>query len=254
MPVYNQELYVGAAIDSVLNQNYQNYEIVISDDCSQDSTPAIVSEYAKRFPEKIIFHKLSSKNLGDKHFQLLLNKCKGEYICMFAGDDIMYPGKIKKQMDDVLRFGLAFHGHSVDCIDTEGAIFGDIKVQKNKFFRGNGNFILKGVPTAGCSWLVKKSCTNFTPSLGFLHDFDMVVRVLMNGRVGYICTEKLGAYRVTRASWSRNLNFLNYATAYTNMFESWLSAKMYRECFLLILRILVRLPSLPDKFFRSKYL
>lgn len=243
MPVYNQERYVAAALDSALNQTYKNYEIVISDDCSKDLTPIIVSDYAQRFPDKISFHKLSTENLGDGHFPLLLEKCKGEYICMFAGDDIMYPEKIARQMNDVQQFGLSFHSHSVDCIDDAGLIFGDIKVSRNRVFKGNGYCILNGVPTAGCSWLVKKSHTTFTPSLSFLHDFDMVIRVLMDGRVGYVCNEKLGAYRVTPKSWSRNLNFRNYMTAYINLCSAWLASRMYSECLWLILRVLVRLPS-----------
>ena len=252
MPVFNQEPYIAAALDSALRQTYKNIEIVISDDCSQDSTPMIVAEYAKKFHEKIKFYNLSNENLGDRHFQLLLNKCKGQYVCMFAGDDIMYPMKIERQMDDVLRFGLSFHGHSVDCIDESGNIFSDIKVNKNTIFRGNGNLILNGVPTAGCSWLVKMAHTTFTPTLSFLHDFDMVIRVLRNKRVGYVSAEKLGAYRVTKNSWSRNLNFINYLTAYSNLCKAWLASRMYSECGWLSLRILVRIPKRLAKFFNER--
>lgn len=249
MPVFNQELYVASALESVLNQTYENYEIVISDDCSHDSTPSIVKQYADQFPEKIRFLKLSNHNLGGKHFELLLKECKGDYVCLFSGDDIMYPEKIRRQIDDVLKFGLCFHSHSVDCINAQGDAFSENQVVKNQLFRGSGKLIVEGIATSGCSWLVKRSHARFDQSLGFLHDFDMVIRVLRADGLGYACAEKLGAYRVTKNSWSRNIKWHNYFSAYLNLTKSWIQSKMYLECLLLAKRLLVRLPKLlPSKF------
>lgn len=253
MPVYNQERYVAAALDSVLGQTYENFEIVISDDCSRDSTPQIVQDFSEKYPNKIRFYKLSNENLGGKHFQLLLEQCKGEYVCMFSGDDIMYPEKLANQMNDVLRFGLQFHGHSVNCIDEFGSVFSSVFINENRFYKSNGELILKGIPAAGCSWLVKRSHAKFDHSLSFLHDFDMVVRVLSCGGLGYICAKKLGAYRVTKSSWSRNLSFWNYVEAYSNLAMSWIKNKMYKECGWLVLRVLIRLPSMILRVFNSKY-
>lgn len=250
MPVYNQELYVAAALDSVLRQTYENYEIVISDDCSRDSTPFIVGQYADKYPEKIRFYKLSNENLGGRHFQLLLNKCRGEYVCMFAGDDIMYPEKIQRQMDEVLQLGLSFHGHSVDCIDELGRCLSEMGVSKERHYKGNSNLIVNGIPAAGCSWLVKRSHAKFDQSLGFLHDFDMVIRVLRDGRLGYICPKKLGAYRINQASWSKNLNWKNYLGAYSNLTKVWMQSKMFSECSWLFLRVVLRLLKLPPKIWK----
>lgn len=252
MPVYNQELYVAAALDSILSQTYENYEIVISDDCSRDLTPIIVRQYADKFPEKIRFYKLSNENLGSRHFELLLKQCKGDYVCLFSGDDVMYPEKIRRQMDDVLRFKLSFHSHSVDFIDRSGIIFGEMGVPKAQFHKSNYDFIINGIPTAGCSWLVKRSHAKFDQSLGFLHDFDMVIRVLGDGRLGYIGTEKLGAYRLTKASWSNSLSWRDYLKAYSNLTKAWIQSRMYSECLWLVLRVLIRLPRLKLKVTRMK--
>jgi teichuronic acid biosynthesis glycosyltransferase TuaG len=244
MPVFNQERYVAAALDSALNQTYQNYEIVISDDCSVDSTPIIVNKYAEEFPEKINFYKLTNKNLGgDAHFELLLEKCKGEYVCMFSGDDIMYPEKISQQMKEIMQFDLACHGHAVNCINESGAIFSEIQNSENKFYTGNKGFIIDGVPAVATSWIVKRSYAQFNPALGFLHDLDMMVKVLRNGRICYVSTDKLGAYRIASSSWSRNLNWKNYLITFSNLLIDWFKSGMYTECIWMILRILVRLPS-----------
>lgn len=242
MPVYNQESYVAAAIDSVLQQTYENLEIVISDDCSHDLTPAIVKQYAEKFPGKIKFYKLADKNLGKDHFEALLKKCTGEYVCMFAGDDLMYPQKIYQQINKTLELDLSFHGHSVDCINNEGDVFGKISSGKNIFLRGNWRLIFSGVPVAGCSWLFKKSCIEIHGALGFLHDFDIVIRCLRLGRRGYIDKDILGAYRVTQTSWSRNLRWRDYLIAYKNLLQSWVNAGMYSECVFLFIRVLIRVP------------
>ncbi len=241
MPVYNQELYIAAAIDSVLQQSYENYEIVISDDCSSDQTPVIVEQYAKKFPEKIKLQKLANKNLGQAHFEALLKRCRGEYVCMFSGDDIMYPDKIERQIIKVLELGLSFHGHAVDCIDKNGIIFSEICPQKNFYIKSNYKLIITGIPVAGCSWLVKKSCVEFAQSLSFLHDFDMVIKCLRFGRSGFISNEKLGQYRITQESWSRNLSWRNYLYAYFNLLISWIKYQMYLEIFFLLLRVIMRL-------------
>jgi len=46
MPAYNAEKYIGAAIESVLNQTFSDWELIIADDCSTDSTPEIAKSYA----------------------------------------------------------------------------------------------------------------------------------------------------------------------------------------------------------------
>jgi teichuronic acid biosynthesis glycosyltransferase TuaG len=255
MPVYNQQLYIAAALDSALNQTYENYEIVISDDCSNDSTPIIVKKYAEEFPNKINFYKLANNNLGgDAHFELLLKKCKGDYICMFAGDDIMYPEKITRQMEEIMKYDLACHGHAVDCIDESGAIFSQIQNSENRFYTGNKTFIVNGVPAAATSWIVKRAYAQFNPTLGFLHDLDMIIRALRNRRIGYVSVEKLGAYRVASSSWSRNLNWRNYLISFSNLFISWMKSGMYAECIWLILRVLIRIPNRILKLVKNKFL
>ncbi|MEL6078649.1 glycosyltransferase family 2 protein, partial [Stenotrophomonas maltophilia] len=53
MPTYNAELYIAAALDSILQQDHPDIQIVVSDDASKDRTQAIIREYAERFPQKI---------------------------------------------------------------------------------------------------------------------------------------------------------------------------------------------------------
>jgi len=170
---------------------------------------------------------------------------------MFSGDDIMYPGKIEHQMNDVLCYDLSFHGHAVNCIDELGLVFDEIRPCGEGLIIGNRSLIVKGIGAAGCSWIIEKSRAQLNKKVGFLHDFDMVIRVLRNERIGYISNEKLGAYRITKSSWSRNLSLKAYVKAYVNLTNSWIKSGMYSECLWLAIRLFLRIPKLTIKFSRA---
>ena len=85
---YNQEDTIGEALDSVLAQEAPfPYEIVISDDCSYDSTPRICRDYADFYPDRVRFRQ-TPRNLGlVRNYYDTLRLCRGEYIADCAGDD-----------------------------------------------------------------------------------------------------------------------------------------------------------------------
>ena len=63
MITYNQENFIEETIESVLSQDYENLEIVISDDASTDKTPDILKGYQKKYPNKIKIY-IQEKNVG----------------------------------------------------------------------------------------------------------------------------------------------------------------------------------------------
>ena len=82
---YNQENYIGETIQSAIDQDYPNVEIIVSDDGSKDKTPAIILEYANRYPSKII-PILKKKNSGiTANCNTALRACTGEFIVFFGG-------------------------------------------------------------------------------------------------------------------------------------------------------------------------
>ena len=100
MPVYNNELYLSYAIESILKQTYSNFEFIIIDDCSTDSSWKIISKYAKK-DKRIKAHK-NKKNLKivktrNKGFELMSKKTK--YIAIFDSDDISLPKRILHEVE-----------------------------------------------------------------------------------------------------------------------------------------------------------
>jgi glycosyltransferase involved in cell wall biosynthesis len=98
VPIYNQAPFIRETVDSVLAQDYENIELVLSDDGSTDGTTEILREYAAREPDRI---KLvaSEQNTGIAGaFNRALDAHTGELIAWLGGDDVMLPGKLSRQV------------------------------------------------------------------------------------------------------------------------------------------------------------
>lgn len=97
MCTYNGEQFLKEQLDSIINQTYPIYEIVVQDDCSTDNTPLIIEEYSKRIPS-IIFYRNETQKGVNKNFYSAISKAAGEYIAISDQDDIWDIHKIEKQM------------------------------------------------------------------------------------------------------------------------------------------------------------
>lgn len=90
MTMYNREKYVGEAIESVLSQTYQNWELIITDDQSKDNSVSIVQSYADKDP-RIHLH-INEYNLGDyPNRNKAASLAKGKYLKYLDSDDLLYP-------------------------------------------------------------------------------------------------------------------------------------------------------------------
>lgn len=90
VPVYNVEKYIETCIKSILNQDYQYFEVIIVDDGSSDNSCAIVDDLAKTDERLLVVHKVNggvsqARNTG-------LSIARGEYILFIDGDDFIEPG------------------------------------------------------------------------------------------------------------------------------------------------------------------
>lgn len=94
VPVYKVEEYLSECIDSILNQNYSNYELILVDDGSPDNCPRICDMYEEKNYNVKAIHKAngglsSARNAG-------MEDAFGEYIIFFDSDDCMYPNSLER--------------------------------------------------------------------------------------------------------------------------------------------------------------
>ncbi len=141
MPVYNKEKYIEATIKSVQEQTYENWEIVIIDDCSSDASSKIIKRYVDN-DERIRYYK-NEKNLGAAGSRnRAIELAKGRYIAFLDSDDLWMPNKLEKQIDYMSQNEYAFCYSACNVIDTEGKPSGKIrhipeKVDYKELLKGN---------------------------------------------------------------------------------------------------------------------
>jgi len=96
MTAYNADRYIGAAIESILNQSYTDFALLIIDDCSTDQTLEIINS----FDDKRILVFKNQQNQGYlKSINTLLEKCKGDYIAFQDADDWSHQDKFQIQIN-----------------------------------------------------------------------------------------------------------------------------------------------------------
>lgn len=96
MPVYNCEQYLGEAIESVLSQSYQNWELLIVDDGATDHSPEVIDAYSQKDARIKAFHK---QNEGvSKARNMALDQMHGEYVTFLDGDDVYHPDRLRRML------------------------------------------------------------------------------------------------------------------------------------------------------------
>lgn len=187
---YNQISFIRDTLDSVLNQDYPNFEVVVADDGSTDGTAEVISEYSKKNPEKII-PLIGGPNLGiTGNSNRCLNACNGKYIAFMGGDDLFLPGKLTAQVDwmekDIQR---VLCGHQVQVFydhDTPSHI------QRLRLYSGTGAAwaIENGSPYGATAVMVRAENipkNGFDERLPVVSDQKLWIDVLMRGgKFGYV--------------------------------------------------------------------
>jgi glycosyltransferase involved in cell wall biosynthesis len=104
MPAYNAEIYIAESIESVLNQNYQNFELLVCDDGSTDQTLEIIKSYERKDPRIKVFSMRENIGLASVR-NFISNKAQGKYIALLDSDDLCTSDRFDEQVK-VLESGV----------------------------------------------------------------------------------------------------------------------------------------------------
>lgn len=109
MTAYNREKYIAEAIESVMNSTYQNWELIIVDDCSKDRTVEIAKSYEARDHRIKVY--INETNLGDyPNRNRAASYAKGKYLKYVDADDMIYSHGLKVMVDSMEKFPSAAIG------------------------------------------------------------------------------------------------------------------------------------------------
>lgn len=205
MGVYNCQDTLAEALESIISQTYTNWEIIMCDDCSKDSTLEIAEEYKNKYPEKIIVLK-NNKNMG---LNYTLNKClryaKGTYIARMDGDDICAKERFEKEIDVLLQNSeISIVSTDMYFFDKEG-IWGKTSVKKMP----QKIDFLKSTPFCHAACLVKKEAYEVVGGYSVgkkllrVEDYHLWIKMYESGYKGINIQEPLYMMRDDRAAQSR---------------------------------------------------
>lgn len=108
MPVYNAEAYLEAAVQSVLGQTYEDWELLLTDDHSTDKSAAIAEELAGRDSRiRVLSQKEGIKGAANAR-NLGIRQAQGRYLCFLDADDVWRPDKLEKELAFMKRKDAAF--------------------------------------------------------------------------------------------------------------------------------------------------
>ncbi len=208
IPAYNHEQFIGAAIDSVLNQTHGDLELIVINDGSTDTTGEIVQGY----DDARLFYFYQENQDAFNTINRGLGMAKGKYVAILNSDDIYTTDRLEKLVTAQQQTNAACLFTDVIPISDAGEEFTEPEFgwnvwhQKNRdwyfeckdlytaFLKGNFMVTTSNLfMTAEAAQRVGKFC-----SLRYLHDYDFIFRMMLAhpGQVQYVDDEKLVYYRI----------------------------------------------------------
>ena len=208
IPAYNHERFIGAAMESVLDQTYQDFELIVINDGSTDRTGEVIQSYRD---ERIIYRDQENQDAYNA-LNRGLGMVNGDYVAILNSDDVYFPDRLRRLVTEQQATGAQCLFTDVVPISDDGEEFSDPEFGWNVWHRKNRDFyrqcgdlyvaFLKGnfmvttsnlFLTAEAAATVGKFC-----SLRYLHDYDYIFRVMLTypGKVRYLAEEKLLYYRI----------------------------------------------------------
>lgn len=214
VPIYNTSKYLDKCIKSILNQTYKNFELILINDGSTDTSLSICNKYATNDKRITIINKKNtgisdSRNIG-------INKANGKYISFIDSDDYiennMFEELIKKmeyEQVDIVKCNANIYTKSNKIIHEEfGSLnnkkIDNIEMKKNIYrFITNKNTINCYTPLM----LIKKDIVSaFDLSLKYMEDSVFSLEVLLKAKSIYFLNENLYNYRYNHNSSSKNFS------------------------------------------------
>jgi len=194
MPSYNTAPYIAESIQSVIDQTYKDWELIIVDDCSTDNTDEVITSL---HDERIRYFKNKKNGGAAVSRNKALRKAKGKWIAFLDSDDLWNPEKLEKQIAFMKENGYAFSYTNYEEIDADGNKTG-VRVTGPKKITKSGMYnycwpgcltVMYDAETVGLIQIVDIKKNN---------DYAMWLKVCRKADC-YLLNEELANYRRGRA-------------------------------------------------------
>jgi len=207
MPTYNCGKFIEETINSVINQTYTNWELIIVDDCSKDNTEEVVKQIKDK---RIKYHKLKENSGAAVARTEAMKKAKGNYMAFLDSDDLWYPEKLEKQLKFMKDNNYDFTCTAYEQIDEESNLLNKVIKTKKK---ANYNRILLDCPVGNSTVMynVDKLGKFEVPNIRKRNDDALWLQIIKKAKYIYGMDDILMKYRIRSNSISSNkLSLVKY--------------------------------------------
>lgn len=211
VPMYNAESFISETLNSILNQTYQNFDVLCVDDISTDRTVEIVKSYMDE-DARIKLYQPEEKGGASMSRNLAIREAKGKYIAFLDADDVWLEEKLEKQIQYMEANNLDFTYTYFGLIDEESKVLDTYRTSPDKItykslLYGNTIGCLTVVYNAEVVGLIQ------IPRIDKRNDFALWLEVLKNTPTGVLFPEIQSLYRISDQSLSKKdgkINLIRY--------------------------------------------
>lgn len=200
MAVYNREEYLREAIDSIINQNYDNWELILVNDASTDSSHLICEDYKKRYPEKIKYINVSENGGAGNSFYTGTINASGDYITFIGSDDIQLKDKFKKCVEFLnANTNIDMFFHNYETMNENGEKTGRNLILPNDINDNNKllNYSLRrNYMYSGLAFIRNTKDVIFDKTLRLSEDYDLFLKLVYLGYKAAFSKEVLALVRI----------------------------------------------------------
>ena len=201
IPLYNCSDFLKQTIQSILFQTYQNWEVIMVDDCSSDNSVLIAQEFVEK-DHRIKLIQLAENSGAAVARNTAIEAAKGRYIAFLDSDDAWLPNKLEKQIAFMQENNYPFTYAAYDKVNESDEVFGHVGVPDKVTYSD----LLKSC-SIGC--LTAMYDTEFfgkvyMPLIRKRQDLGLWLKLLKKTKYAYGLNETLGFYKVRKDSISAN--------------------------------------------------
>lgn len=208
IPLYNVERFIGKCLESLENQIYKDFEVLVIDDGSTDKSAMIVNEYIEK--NFLNIKLMQQKNAGVSVARNRgINEAMGDYLCFVDADDLIAPEYLNIMLNEFINTNcdLVFCGYKK--VSEEYTINGFIQEKKGKkninSYEALRGFLYQDFVSGVWSLMVKKKIINkndirFSEGFRYSEDLEFIWKMLANSKNITILNDELYIYRVRNGS------------------------------------------------------
>lgn len=200
MAAFNGERYIGAQIESIIQQTFTDWRLLIQDDCSADATVKAAEKYAAKFPTKIIVcSREEPSGSAASNFSSMLPLAAGsDYIMFCDDDDVWEPDKIEltfgkmRELENQYGYSTPLLVHTdLKVVDSSLVVHSESMFRKQKLddTRTQLNYIFTQNIVTGCSMMINRPLyekVDRVPTKAVMHDWWFALIAAVFGHIGFV--------------------------------------------------------------------